>query len=390
MTQYTVSPVSGEAVDRTGQAMAEAFGFHVDEAAEWFAYAGAQHVRALYADKEIIGGLLRAPMGQFFGGRAVPTLGVAGVAVLPERRRTGAATALMSQTLAEAHEAGVALSTLYASNHALYRQLGYGVAGTRYRGRVPINQVKGAIGTLGVRRLVDSDRAAMGALYTTTARNRPGHLVRGPYVWDRIFRNWQNRPTFATGIFDDDRMVGYVVWRQKDPEPVYTFHIVDQVAPSRAVAQRIWAFIADQNTMAGDVIGATAPDDPFWLALPWPGPKIELHAHWMLRMVDLRAAIDNRGFVTAPPVIADLQIHDPVLGDNSGLWRLIIEDGRGRIEPGGTGSVRITIDGFSALYSGFQRCHQLAARGLLDGGGDQWKLLDSAFAGAPPWAPDMF
>lgn len=390
MTHYTVSPVSGEAIDRTGRVVAEAFGFHVDEVTEWFAFAGAQHVRALYADKAIVGGLLRAPMGQFFGGRAVPTLGIAGVGVLPERRRSGAATALVSATLLEANEAGVALSTLYASNVPLYRKLGYGVAGTRHIGRVDVTRISGALGTLAVRRLEDSDRAAMGALYTTSARRRPGHLVRGPYVWDRIFRSWKDRPAFATGIFDDDRMVGYVVWRQHDPDPTYTFQIVDQVAPSRAVAQRIWAFIADQSTMVKAVEGATSPDDPFWLALPWPGPKLRLYAHWMLRLVNLPAAIAHRGFESAPPMAADLQIHDPVIKANGGLWRLIVEDGRGRIEPGGTGSVRITVDGLAALYSGFQRCDQLAARGLLDGGGDQWRLLDSAFAGPPPWTPDHF
>lgn len=390
MSRYTLSPVKDEALQRTARCVAEAFGNSVQQTEEWFDYAGPENVRALYAGEAIVGGLLRAPMGQFFGGRAVPTLGIAGVGVAPERRRVGAATALMSQTLLEARDAGVALSTLYASTTALYRSVGYGVAGARYRGRVSAPRIKGMVGDLSVRRLDESDRAAMGALYTTTARHRAGHLARGPYVWDRIFRAWRDRPPICTGIFNEDRLMGYVVWRQSSPDPSYTLRIVDQVAPNRTVASRIWAFLADQGSMIDAVTGATAPNDPFWLSLPWPGPTLELHHHWMLRLVDLPAAISERGFTPGPVLTVDLRVDDPIIPANAGHWRLIVEEGRGRLEPGGSGSVRIDIDGLAALYSGFQSCNQLAALGVLDGGGDQWPVLDAMFRGPAPWMPDFF
>ena len=394
MTRFTVSPVEGEALRQTALAIAEAFGNSFKQIEEWFVYAGASHVRALYADETIVGGMLRAPMGQFFGGRAVPTLGVAGVGIGPEHRRQGAAGALMRQTLIEAQAAGVALSTLYASTNSLYTKAGYGVAGARYRGEVAISHVPGQLSTLAralsVRRLTDSDRAAMGALYTTSARSRPGHLARGPYVWDRVYRAWNDRPPICTGVFDGDRLAGYVVWRQKSPDPKYTLHIADVVAPTQAVAERIWAFLADQGTMVERVTGATAPDDAFWLALPWPGPSIALHSHWMLRLVDLHAAVSERGFDAGPLHVVDLQVRDPIISANDGAWRLIVEDGRGRLEPGGAGSISITIDGLAGLYSGFQRCDQLATRGLLHGGRAQWPILDAAFRGGSPWTPDFF
>lgn len=395
MSRFSVSPVAGSALTQTARALAEAFGNSIAQTEEWFSFAGAEHVRALSADGTIVGGLLRAPMGQFFGGRAVPTLGIAGVGILPEHRRTGAASALLRQALLEAQAAGVALSTLYPSTYALYGKAGYGIAGVRYRGEVAIAHLSALSGRLAdndltVRRLSESDRPAMGAIYTTSARTRPGHLARGPYVWDRVYRAWNNRPPICTGVFDGDRLVGYVVWRQKSPDPLYTLHIADAVAPTQAVAERIWAFLADQGTMVDRVTGATAPDDPFWLALPWPGPSIALHSHWMLRLVDLPAAIAERGFAAGPVVVVDLQVHDPVIESNDGAWRLIIKDGRGRIEPGGSGSVQITIDAFAALYSGFQSCNQLAVRGLLQGGSGPCSALDAAFLGASPWTPDIF
>lgn len=389
----TVRPVQGEALAQTARCLAEAFGNSVAQTEEWFEYAGPKHVRALFADDTIIGGLLRAPMGQFFGGRAVPTLGIAGLGIAPEHRRTGAASALLKQTLLEAQAAGVALSTLYPSNNRLYAKAGYGIAGARYRGAVGIEHLMALPAVdrdLTVRRLDDSDRAAMGAIYTTSARTRPGHLARGPYVWDRVYRAWNDRPPICTGVFDGDRLAGYVVWRQKSPDPRYTLHIADVVAPTRPVADRLWGFLAEQGTMVDRVTGATAPDDPFWLALPWPGPSVELHSHWMLRLVDLQAAIAERGFVEGPVLVVDLQVHDPIIEANDGAWRLIVEDGRGRLEPGGAGLVKVTIDALAALYSGFQGCNQLAARGVLQGGSSQCAGLDAAFLGASPWSPDMF
>ncbi len=49
---------------------------------------------------------LRVPMGQFFGGRSVAMMGVAGVAVAPEARGRGLATRVMQEVLREAREEG--------------------------------------------------------------------------------------------------------------------------------------------------------------------------------------------------------------------------------------------------------------------------------------------
>ncbi|MGK0360405.1 MAG: putative acetyltransferase [Bradymonadia bacterium] len=111
MSRFTVSPVAGSALTQTARALPEAFGNSIAQTQEWLTFAGAEHVRALSADGAIVGGLLRAPMGQLFGGRAVSTLGIAGVGISPERRRTSAASALLRQALLEAQVAGVTLST---------------------------------------------------------------------------------------------------------------------------------------------------------------------------------------------------------------------------------------------------------------------------------------
>ena len=62
------------------------------------------------------------------GGAQVPTAGVMAVGVLPTHRRRGALTKLMRRQLADAHERGEPLATLYASEGAIYSRFGYGLA----------------------------------------------------------------------------------------------------------------------------------------------------------------------------------------------------------------------------------------------------------------------
>ena len=61
----------------------------------------------------------------WFGGRTVPTCGVASVTVAAEHRGGGAIGPLMRAMLAAARERGAVLSTLFPSAPRIYRRLGF-------------------------------------------------------------------------------------------------------------------------------------------------------------------------------------------------------------------------------------------------------------------------
>jgi hypothetical protein len=68
-----------------------------------------------------------------------------------------------------------------------------------------------------------------------------------------------------------------------------------------------------------------------------------------------------------------------------------VKDGQGRIEPGGGGSVRLGIGGFSSLYTGWASTATLERAGLLEGGTPEERaLLDAAFGGPTPWMAEEF
>src|SRR5579884_4207925 len=82
--------------------LAWAFAFPVADAEPWIHNAGGlQNVYVRRRAGAIEAAALTIPMGQFFGGKSVPMVGVAGVGTSAQARGTGAAIALMTRILRE-------------------------------------------------------------------------------------------------------------------------------------------------------------------------------------------------------------------------------------------------------------------------------------------------
>ena len=84
-----------------------------------------ERVHVARLDGQLAACLTVLPFGQWFGGRRVPTGGVASVAVAPELRGRGVARALLSQALVAMRERGEVLSGLYPTTARLYRSMGW-------------------------------------------------------------------------------------------------------------------------------------------------------------------------------------------------------------------------------------------------------------------------
>src|SRR5204862_7353167 len=62
------------------------------------------------------------------GGGQVAAAGVMAVGVTPTHRRRGVLTAIMRRQLADTHERGEALATLFAAEAGIYGRFGYGLS----------------------------------------------------------------------------------------------------------------------------------------------------------------------------------------------------------------------------------------------------------------------
>ena len=350
---------------------------------------GAASFRLARLGGRVVGGLGLIPMGQWFGGRRVPMVGINAVAVAPEARYGGVASALIRGALHEARERGFPLSTLYPSTQPVYRRAGYEHAGVEVRYRVPARVLAPGGPRLPVRPLLDGDEPLMHDLYARRARFASGHLDRPPLIWtwllegERIFRYAAER---------DGTAEGYVVYHFTRQAGARARDLVvrDLVALTPDAARGLLALLAGHRSTVGDVVWTGSPADTMLLHLAEQEQAIARYQQWMLRLVDVGTALAARGYPPAATAEVHLEVHDDVLPWNQGRLVLSVAGGKAAVRPGGDGRIRVDVRGLAPIYSGYLSPLALLATDHVAGSEDDLAALGSLFGGAPPWMPDHF
>jgi predicted acetyltransferase len=375
-------------VDRSGLAriLSHCFGFPAEDVPEWLTRASHENVRAYREGDALIGGLIVVPMGQYFGGRSVPMLGIAGVGIPPELRGQGAATKMMSECVREARASGYALSALYPATVALYRGVGYARAGARYEIKIAPGAAATRERSLRIERVADDDMDVR-AVYSRYAARRPGFLDRGPYIWGRIFKP-RKGSVESFKVIGDRGCEGYVAVVHKMGDMISEVSVNDLVALSKPAAARLLDLLAGYGSIASSIRWYGTAPDLLTSALPERRHDIRLTDYWMLRVCDVEKALTARGY--AGEGALDLAIEDDVIKENSGRYKLRVRDGRASLERGGEGTFKIDVRGLAALYSGFHDARTLMELGDLETRDEHLATADSLFAGNAPAMSDFF
>ena len=156
------------------------------------------------------------------------------------------------------------------------------------------------------------------------------------------------------------------------------------------------SLLADHRSMTHEIIFQGTPDDPIIKLLPERNYSAKLLDHWMLRIVDVKAALTARGYATCVNAEIHFLVADDLLSQNSGRHVLRVENGSARVESGGRGDLEIDIRGLAALYSGHASANDLLAIGLIapssraKNAHEKMELASAVFAGPAPWMGDMF
>lgn len=372
---------------RYGQIASHAFAFPVEEHADWFARAGHEHLRVI--GERVAGGLVVIPQGQFFGGRSVPSLGIAGVAVATEARGAGVATALMNEVVHEARANGFALSALYPATVQLYARSGYARAGARHEISVAPTVVRtGARGPL--ERVDDPENdAELRALYARFAALRNGFLDRGPYVWGRVFRP-RKAATDVFKLMGPDGAVGYLAVGHGQGDEGTKVTVRDFVVFDRDGAARALEALSAYGSVAEEIHWYGAAPDLLTAALPERRHEIRTGDYWMLRVCDVEQALSMRGYSPLLDLTLDLEVFDDVIAENAGRFVVRVRDGHATVERGGAGALRLDVRALASLYSGFHDATTLVALGLAEGAEGELDKADALFAGRAPAMADYF
>jgi predicted acetyltransferase len=384
----TVRVARSADLDELAQAVGWSFGITTQAAQEWLVSAGLEKLRVIVRER-LVGGLMVIPMGQWFGGNAVPMLGIAGVAVAPEARGRGVARSLMRETLAEARRNGIALSALYPATLTLYRLSGYELAGARFRFTARLKELPLGGRDHAVHPIDEDDREDVERAYRAWASVRSGPLERGEYIWRRV-RAPREGPARGFLVRGKAGVEGYLYATQR-PRAAggYDLVLTDFVALSAHAARALLGLLADHRSTGELVVWHGAYPDPLHFELPEFATTVELHEHFMLRIVHAEAALRARGFPKRDADV-ELELTDAELPDNAGCYRLSVRGGRADVTRGGSGAVRLDVRALATLYSGFVRASDLARSGRVAGDAASLETLDALFAGPPPALGDFF
>lgn len=389
-------PQGEQDFQRYGEIAAATFVFPPERAALVFDAVGRQNVRVVRVDGQVAGGMLVTPMGQYFGGKSVPMLGIALVAVAPELRAAGVALELMRAGLRESHAAGGVISTLYPATQTLYRRAGYEQAGTQFSYSLPLGGINLRESARRVRPVVASDDAALRRAYAVWAAQHPGMLDRNEYIWRRVY---ELRGEKAQGyVVEHDGVIeGYLFYFQRAAAPVagmnlpiYTLHLTDFVAHTPESTRCLLAFLASHRSLVSTVHWSGPPNEPALGCLAEFTATIALRWNWMIRIVNVPQALAARGYPPSLSAELHLRVQDDLLTDNTGQWLLRIQHGEPRVERGGRGEIEVDIRGLASLYSGYAGPAALVAQGKLRGPAGGLQSAAEVFGGPLPWMRDMF
>jgi predicted acetyltransferase len=292
-----------------------------------------ERVHAAFDDGKIVGGA-----GAYLfettvpGGAQVPTAGVMAVGVLPTHRRRGALTKLMQRQLADAHERGEPLATLYASEGGIYGRFGYGLASLA--GDIDLPKEHAILRDdepIGEARLLDNEEEALEVLpgiYDRVQAQTTGMFTRSPDWWRvrRLGHSPLGKKTEQVRVVIelDGRPEAYALYRlnvaARHMVTETTLEIAEALGTSPRALAAIWRYLLGIDWVAHVEAFWLPLDHPLflWLREPRRAQFQVLEAVWV-RLVDVGAALPARSLGEGSIV---LDVRDEFCPWNQARWRV--------------------------------------------------------------------
>lgn len=353
---------------------------------------GVENARVLRESGTVVATSMRAPMGIWLGGRVVPQVGIAGVAVAPEARGRGLAREVMRRCLLEMVDLNEPISTLYSAMHPLYRSVGYETAGQLFSARVPAGMIQSTDHGADWRPFVDRDLPGVKACQRERARFVSGALDRGPYLWKRAFEPKAGPAEAFVAEEASGQIEAYCVYRvtARDDGPTSgnargkLMDLVDFGYLNGHGLDRLLGFLRGFSSVVGEIDLADHPGSPLLSRLPDRRFAMSIHDPWMLRVVNVAGALEARGYAGALSCEFVLRVGDALIGPNNQPLHVSIGGGTAEARPAtdaeAAHAIELDVRHLAPILTGMQSATQLASLGLVRGAEAETSKLDAAFA----------
>lgn len=356
--------------------------------------------RVTATQSEVCGIARAEPAGQYFGGRRITSTGITSVAVGVRFRKQGIARRLLEDVLCEQRDRGVSLAALYPSSPILYRGLGFEVAGTRlsYSTSVMDGKTMSHDGSLtgAWSEWNDSFLPEISECYERFAAQRNGVLSREDNWWGQfITYAGASGPLYCYRVYDSSRLVGYALYSQEraDGRTPYDFwvHVRDIAYVTGRAAATLVSFLTSQWPYQRGVSWPGPPADPLFRVFSSSIVAIESSYPWMLRVLDLRSALEDRGYPVGANASVSLAVSDPLFSENNRTVRIEVGDGSACVSTTRANAPSIDVGTFAAVYTGWLSPWDAARLGLIEGAHeDDLANLELMFTGQAPWISEFF
>jgi predicted acetyltransferase len=393
----TTRPLTRDDFDQSMALIREAFGDlppgATPPSADDFPRPG-YHAFGTFDDDHLVARVATREYHSWFGGSAVPTGGIAGVAVAAERRGEKLLDELFRVVVEDGlRERGEAVSTLFCTAPGIYRKFGYELISSYDTVEVPAATLAriGAPAGVRTRRATPADFDAVCEVYDAWAAAQNGPLTRRGPAFPADARAFIDAFTGVTLAVDHaGDVIGFASWhRGQETGDSATLEVFDLLALSGDAYGALWHVLGSFGSVVGQVRLCTSGHDVARLWLPSAHWKVVEREPYMLRVHDVPGAFAGRDW----PVDGDVafSVAGDHLGTTNGDWRLVIERGKATCAPAAAavGPV-LTPGGLALAWAGAQTCANLRMGGHLSGGTENDEALDRVLVPRPIHIRDYF
>ncbi len=278
------------------------------------------HAYGTFDDDHLVARVATRGYHSWFGGSAVPSGGIAGVAVAAERRGEKLLDELFRVALEDGlRERGEAVSTMFCTAPGIYRKFGYEVISSYDTVEVPAAALAriGAPAGVRTRRATPADFDAVCRVYDTWAAAQNGPLTRRGPAFPADARAFIDAFTGVTLAVDDaGEVIGFASWhRGQETGDSATLEVFDLLALRGDAYGALWHVLGSFGSVVGQVRLCTSGHDVARLWLPSAHWKVVEREPYMLRVHDVPGAFSGRDW----PVDGDVAFS--VAGDHIGTTK---------------------------------------------------------------------
>ncbi len=360
-----------------------------------------ERMHAAFDGETIVGGAGAFPFELTIPGGQLGCGGVTVVGVLPTHRRRGVLTSMMRAQLEDIRDRGEPLAALWASEEAIYRRFGYGMAalGAEMALARGYHSLRPAANPDVTVRLVplEEAKALVPPIYERTRLRTAGMYARSSDWWEtRILDDPPDRREEGAaknvaiaelGGVPAAYALYRVVSKWEGAANAGHVRILEAMGDDGAEVE-LWRFLLGLDWVGTFRATHLPIDHPLLHALVYPRRAVlRLYDTLFVRLVDVGVALAARTYASDEPLV--LEVEDAFLPENSGRWRI----GGGAAErTDDEAELALDVNEVASLYLGAFTASELVRAGLvreLREGAAQH--ADRLFATSrKPWSPEIF